>query len=228
MSDIGPTKEEIDRVKWFHTIEFPNGVVTPGGKSAKNLATEASIAFKYSITGKTVLDVGAWNGYFTLQAVKRGASRVKAVDAPTWLSTTSRGKESFDLVTKYFSLDVDTDTIQVENITPENTGVHDVVLFLGVLYHLKWPLFGLHNIARVCREHLVLETHIDAMTIDRPAMIFYPGAELNNDRSNWWGPNVACVEAMLKTVGFADVETIRNPDISNRAFFHAFKPGFPR
>ncbi|GKS58117.1 hypothetical protein YTPLAS18_16440 [Nitrospira sp.] len=54
----------------------------------------------------------------------------------------------------------------------------------------------------------IIESHIDMLDYDRPAMAFYPNDELNGDRSNWWGPNVAAVEAMLKDVGFDRVSLV--------------------
>jgi tRNA (mo5U34)-methyltransferase len=49
---------------------------------------------------------------------------------------------------------------------------------------------------------MILETHVDALDYERPAMVFYPGATLNEDPSNFWGPNTSCVAEMLKEVGF--------------------------
>jgi hypothetical protein len=55
----------------------------------------------------------------------------------------------------------------------------------------------------------------------RPAMVFYPGAEHGNDPSNWWGPNVPCVTAMLKDVGFKSIEVRKDPVWRKRAHFIA-------
>ena len=57
-------------------------------------------------------------------------------------------------------------------------------------------------------ECLIVETHLDAMEIDRPAMIFYPESELGGDPTNWWGPNHAAVRGMLLSVGFERVEVM--------------------
>ena len=102
-------------------------------------------------------------------------------------------------------------------------GTFDLVLFLGVLYHLKHPFYALEMLADAAREQLVVETHIDANDQPRPAMVFYPGSDLNNDATNWWGPNPQCVAAMLRTVGFSQVAYSVHPLAPDRGFFHAFK-----
>jgi tRNA (mo5U34)-methyltransferase len=77
----------------------------------------------------------------------------------------------------------------------------DVVLFAGVLYHLKHPLLVLEQMSRICNETLIVETHLNALNLSRPAMVFYPGKELASDPANWWDLNPACVTAMLRTAG---------------------------
>jgi tRNA (mo5U34)-methyltransferase len=94
------------------------------------------------------------------------------------------------------------------DLTPERVGVFDVVLFLGVLYHLRHPLLALERLAAVTRELLVVETVVDLIGLRRPAMAFYPGKEMNRDPTNWWGPNVPAVHAMLEAVGFRRVRTV--------------------
>ena len=54
-------------------------------------------------------------------------------------------------------------------------------------------------------------------------MVFYPGRELANDPTNWWGPNSACVTAMLRDSGFARVEYQQHPRYPDRGIFHAYR-----
>ena len=63
--------------------------------------------------------------------------------------------------------------------------------------------------------------HLDALEEERPVMVFYPGKELHNDASNWWGPNVPCVKAMLADVGFRNVSYTQHPVDPTRGIFHA-------
>ena len=99
-------------------------------------------------------------------------------------------------------------TIDVLELSPERVGVFDLVLFLGVLYHLRHPLLALAHIFSVTGKQLILETHTDMLWSTRPAMVFYPGPELYGDPTNWWGPNPAAVVAMLKSVGFRKVQLV--------------------
>jgi hypothetical protein len=73
----------------------------------------------------------------------------------------------------------------------------------------------------LCREVTVIETWVDGLEIERPAMIFYPGATLNNDASNYFGPNEAAVIAMCREVGFSEVEVVNRHYYPNRMVFHA-------
>jgi tRNA (mo5U34)-methyltransferase len=111
--------------------------------------------------------------------------------------------------------------IDVPDISPERVGSFNVVLFIGVLYHLRHPLLGLERAASVAKDTLIVETVLDAHWMRRPAMVFYPGSERNGDPTNWWGPNAACVIAMLKDLGFKQVERFNDSVYKERAHFIA-------
>ena len=123
--------------------------------------------------------------------------------------------------------------VEVLELSPVNVDTFDLVLFLGVLYHMRHPLLALEHVASVCREQLILWTQIDLAHHQAPAMAFYPDRELNDDPTNWWGPNPAAVHGMLTTVGFSRVETVYTwlappatpggEQARGNAIFHAFK-----
>jgi hypothetical protein len=96
-----------------------------------------------------------------------------------------------------------------------------LVLLLGVFYHLLDPIAVLQQIAKLTREVLIVETHTDALGISRPAMIMYPGSELSNDPTNWWGTNPACMVALLKECGFAKVDAAWS--MEQRSVYHAWR-----
>src|SRR5262245_22139548 len=73
---------------------------------------------------------------------------------------------------------------------------------------MRDPLQALERIFSGTKRQLILDTHVDCAVTSRPMIAFYPGNELNNDPTNWCGPNRAAVEAMLKTVGFRRVEMV--------------------
>ncbi|MGA8594666.1 MAG: DUF1698 domain-containing protein [Bryobacteraceae bacterium] len=111
--------------------------------------------------------------------------------------------------------------IDIPDLTPSKIGTFDIVLFLGIFYHLRNPFQALETVSKLVKETFVVETHMDALGIEQPAMIFYPGKELKGDPSNWWGPNIACVTAMLRDLGFTNISHIRHPFVHDRGIFHA-------
>jgi len=215
---------------WFHSIELRPGIVTPGPKRPELLEAEASAYFSpIDLVGRSVLDVGAWNGFFSFEAKRRGASRVLATDSFTWRHPEYRGRETLMLAREQLNLDVETLEIDAGNIS-SSIGIFDVTLFLGVFYHLVDPIAVLSNLRSVTSRLLIIETHQDALSLDQPAMIFYPGIELDNDPTNWWGPNPELVFRLLKQVGFKKIFYQDHPlhrfgsefAIRRRGIYHAF------
>ena len=115
--------------------------------------------------------------------------------------------------------------MDVADISVESIGSYDVVLFLGVLYHLKNPMSVLERLCAVTNEMMIIESHYEDICRRTPVARFYPGAELNNDPTNWWGPNKKCLEDMLSVAGFRRVECVYR--FGNRIVFHAFKSAAP-
>jgi tRNA (mo5U34)-methyltransferase len=70
---------------------------------------------------------------------------------------------------------------------------------------------------------LILETYVTLHDLNVPAMRFFPGRELDDDASNWWGPNIPCLRAMLELLGFRKIETTTNPAATNRVIVHAWR-----
>jgi tRNA (mo5U34)-methyltransferase len=83
-------------------------------------------------------------------------------------------------------------------------GTFDVVLFLGVLYHLKHPLLGLERLRSVTGELAVIET--EAVGGPGSYLEFYGGRELGDDPTNWWAPTEDALVALCRTAGFARVD----------------------
>jgi tRNA (mo5U34)-methyltransferase len=224
MAHSSEIQSQADTLPWFHSIELGDGVVTKGAKAAHILAAEADIVFKHFQPGWSVLDVGAWDGFFSFSAKRRGASRVTATDQFSWVGDGWGTKRSFDFARATLNLEVEDRIIDPLEMNVDTVEPFDVVLFLGVLYHLKHPLYVLERIAALAEKQLIMETQLDMTEYTRPAVAFYPGRELANDPTNWWAPNVPAAIAMLKTAGFANVEHTDHPKYPGvRGFFHAFK-----
>jgi tRNA (mo5U34)-methyltransferase len=223
--NVDELKQEVAKIRWYHSIDLGNGILTPGWE--KNTASRLK-AFQIpdDLSGLAVLDIGAWDGFYSFEMERRGAKRVLATD--TWPLGNKRG---FELARRALNSHVEDMTIDVLDLSPEKTGVFDIVLFLGVLYHLRHPLLALERIFSVTAKQLILETHVDMVWNPRPAMIFYPNAELHNDPSNWWGPNPKAVIAMLKSVGFNRVKLVSqlhsSPYMLAAAVYLKMKKGTP-
>jgi tRNA (mo5U34)-methyltransferase len=220
-------KKAVDRIQWFQRIDLGHGIITPG--VAYNVELLNLIRMPDDLTGKRVLDIGANDGFFAFEAERRGATDVLALDSPEWGCTGygTRRKDGFELARRVLNSKVRDVEMDVFDISPDKIGSYDLVLFLGVLYHLRHPLLGLERVASVTRRHLIVETAVDMFRCPYPAIRFYPGSELNNDPTNWWGPNPAAVKAMLKTVGFQRVEVVHAWYIPTRwrAFLSALQGG---
>lgn len=190
----------IDQITWWHQIELPDGSVTPGFDLS---ASKFALLKMPDLKGKTVLDVGAWDGYFSFAAERLGASRVVALDTYAWQKP--GGKDGFEYARRALGSNVEDLEVEVLDISPETVGQFDVVLFLGVLYHMRHPLLSLERVASVTRELLVVETLADMGFVRSPAAAFYPWPLLH-DQTNWWGPNQAAVVGMLRSVGCERVD----------------------
>jgi tRNA (mo5U34)-methyltransferase len=198
--------ERAAALQWYHSLDLGQGVKTQGiYEPAKHLHR---YAIPERLDGKTVLDIGAWDGFYSFEAERRGAKRVLATDHYQWDGTGWGSKQAFELAREAYGSHVEDRPLDVMKLSRAEYGTFDVVFFLGVLYHLKHPLYALERIFEVTDELLILETEIDMTWTRRPAAAFYPGRELQKIDSNWWGPNITAVEGMLRTVGFTDVRMV--------------------
>jgi tRNA (mo5U34)-methyltransferase len=244
---------------WWHSIDLGDGLITPGAKSATLLRTERETMDLPDLRGKTVLDIGGWDGYFAFAAERAGAERVAVLDHYVWsLDLVGQqaywsecqaagvepepyeqtrfwqpdalpGKAGFDTAREALGSNVEAIVANFAEDDIARFGQWDVVLFLGVLYHLQDPFDALKRLRAVTRELAVIETEAIVVTghEDVPLWRFFPGAELNSDSSNWWAPNMAGLQAMLAAAGFVAVEVKLGPNDDAgryRAVVHARVP----
>jgi len=194
-----PSRQVPDEVwtrRWFHRIELAPGVFTPGVDDTPRKAE--LIQFPADLTGLSVLDIGAYDGYFSFEAERRGASRVLAYDSlPPDLS-------GFDLARQILRSTVEHMVGSVYELDPTVVGRFDVVLFLGVIYHLRSPLLALQRIHAVCKGVMYLESQISPGSAGEEQLTaqFLPADELNHDPTNWWVPTRPCLEAWITSHGF--------------------------
>jgi tRNA (mo5U34)-methyltransferase len=94
----------------------------------------------------------------------------------------------------------------------ETLGTFDIVLYLGVLYHVEEPLTALRRVRSVTKSLAVIES--EAISIEgqtRPLFELAPGAEVNADVGNWWIPTAAGLNGLCRAAGFREVETVVGP-----------------
>lgn len=209
LEDPEELRRRVAEIRWYHSIDLGHGVVTSGVDDSTRRLPRYHIPER--LDGKSVLDIGAWDGFFSFECERRGASRVVAMDAFSWDGSGWGTKDGFELARRALGSRVEDVTLDVMDLSPERVGTFDVVLFLGVLYHLRDPLLALERVSSVCGELLILATQLDLIGQRRPSMAFYPGDELNSDPSNWWAPNPPALHAMLRTVGFTHVDVVTPP-----------------
>jgi tRNA (mo5U34)-methyltransferase len=196
-------KEEFLRKGFYHSIPLPDGTVLEGIIPLEALeAREREFPLPARLDGKRVLDIGTWDGYFAFAMERRGAE-VVAID--------STEQENFRVARELLGSRVDYRVQDVYELSPERNGMFDVVLFMGVLYHLKHPLLGLERVCSVTRDVAIVESFVttEAVTGALPVLEFYETNELLGQFDNWCGPNAECLLAFCRVAGFARQKLIR-------------------
>jgi len=236
-------QDQIDRVPfWWHSIDV-GGIVTPGlipedqqQKILRNIRLP-------DLKGKTVLDIGTYDGFFAFEAERRGASRVVALDHYVWERQIDKciaywqecnktgtspiaaefdqfidrvnlpGKAAFDTARRLLNSRVEPLVADFMAMDIRELGQFDVVLYLGVLYHMTDPLGALTRVAQVTKEMAIIETA--AMRVegqdDLSLFEFYPENQLGNDFSNWWSPNDVALTDLCRAAGFRHFELLHEP-----------------
>jgi len=207
---------------WYHRIELPYGIVTPGWAPINPLSYRIPDAFD----GKRVLDIGAWDGYWTFEALKRGAKEVIAIDDfSDYLGSLDKSQrsawESFDLCRSALGYSEDRCKridMSVYDIAKKNLGLFDIVFFFGTVYHLRHPLLALDKISALCRDEIYIESAIlddfspyrgglgHGYPGQQMVMEFYPGKQYGHNETNWWAPTLYCLMNMTFAAGFQKVE----------------------
>jgi tRNA (mo5U34)-methyltransferase len=230
---------------WCHSIDLGCGVVTPGIKTPEYQAKELESLHLPDLRGKSVLDIGAWDGFYSFVAEERGAARVVASDwfawaldreakdrykadcraagvppqgfdriPGLWRGEELPGKRGFDLARAARNSRVEPLVADYMTLNPADVGQFDVVLYLGVLYHMEDPLAALRRVRELTGGVAIVETEAIAIGgFERRAMseFFPPDAKLSDDPTNFWAPNAPCLVALCQTAGFSRVEVLTPP-----------------
>ena len=193
---------------WWHSFELPDGTLIQGVCDLPGLKNRiGQFPIPQNLQGKRVLDIGAWDGWFSFEMERRGAD-VLAID--NW------DNPRFHQAKALLNSRVEYRQMDIYDLTPQRVGRFDIVLFMGVLYHLKHPLLALERVCALTTEmaavdsFILCEEHRPGEKVDeRPVMEFYETSEFGGQTDNWVAPSLACLRALCRTAGFALVE-LRN------------------
>ena len=207
-------------VHWHQRWEVFQGVAVPGRNNVGFLCD--AVQLPISLHGMRVLDIGAWNGCFSFECEERRAREVIALSLEDPAVTGfNRLKQVLDSKVQYVNGSVYT-------LSPQQLGMFNVILFLGVLYHLRYPLLAVDRIRSVSSGEVFVETHVidnypflrgrlgfltklfrvEAALRTTPMWRQYREFELHpEDQSNWFGPNVVAVVEAFQSSGFDIVHT---------------------
>ena len=202
---------------WFHNVHLPDGTCTapehPLGDFPSFKWQQIAEHLPADLNGWSALDIGCNSGFYSVELAKRGA-RVTALDKdPHFLRQARWVVEQFGLTDR-----VEVRQGQVYDLarTPER---YDLVLFMGVFYHLRYPVLALDLVAERTNRLLLFQTLTmpgseavvppDNLGLDDREAMNEPGwprmafieKSLEGDPTNWWAPNHACIEALLRTAG---------------------------
>ena len=203
---------------WFHNLHLPSGEQTapdhPLGDYPRFKWLQIEPYLPRDLEGWRCLDVGCNAGFYSFELARRGA-RVVGIDQDEhYLAQARWARGRFGLEGR-----VRFRRMQVYDLARMRQSF-DLVLFMGVLYHLRYPLLGLDLVATKARRVLVLQTLTmpgeevveppEDTPIHRRELLLEPGwpkmafieKRLAGDPTNWWAPNHAAVEAMVRSCGF--------------------------
>lgn len=224
----------------WHAMDLGTSFVEGQRKTSRVLAGELLRLDLPDMRGKSVLDVGAWDGFFSFECERRGASRVTALDHHSWITDLAAlaayarqyrehhralpdlyappphlqdrsrlpGRRAFDVARELLGSRVEAVCRDFREVDPGELGTFDVVLFLGVLYHLTDPFVALKKVHALAREVAVVETLglYHPAAAGRPIWEFYKDDRINDDPTTWWAPNEEGLRDMLEAVGFQRVQ----------------------
>jgi tRNA (mo5U34)-methyltransferase len=192
---------------WRHSIALGQGIITPGVHSYEQMKRRLNRNnIPDNLNNKTVIDVGAWDGFFSFECERRGAKCV-AADHNVWHEI---GMDGFLCAKDVLDSKVKAIDILVEDLSRESVGQYDICLFFDVLYHLKDPMLCLKRISEITKELLILETLVHYGNKKIPTMR-YLEKEFSAKANNWWAPNVLCLLYMLQASGFQRIEIVAHP-----------------
>jgi len=198
-------KTMIQSIPWYHYFKFGN-VETPPSRTSINFQMWTAQGIPLDLAGKSILDVGTNNGFYSFLCEHRGATRVLAIDSEEFniLTKTYGDFEGFDVGRRILNSSVQYKKMNVYDLDKLNE-TFDFVLMFGVYYHLANPVLALQKILPKVNNSLFLTGHI--IDTEEPIMYY-------STNHNWWVASPSCLVKIGERIGFRKAElldTIRIP-----------------
>ena len=222
----------------WHSVDLGDLWIEGARKNSEVLAHESKLFRWPDVQGKTVLDIGAFGGFFSFEAERRGAASVTAIDYHSWAvdwpalhewyaaeRQAGRIPDAYNPPAYLIDetnqpgrrpLDVTRELLgsKVQTVLAKfedfESEPFDLTLFLGVLYHCQDPMGALRKVASLTKDHLIVETHGIYVPghEDKAYWEYFGDDSVNADVTTWWAPNDKGLADMLKAVGFSRVEIV--------------------
>lgn len=195
---------------FFHRIHLWDDFYTPGWSDVERDKLPY-YGLPERMDGMRVLDVGCAEGFFSFEAERRGAAQVVAIDS------FDGSIERFNLVRTALGSKVNAYLCNVYDLSPKTFGTFDLVMFFGVLYHVKHPWYALEKIESICTGEMLLQTLVtdDPAYRDRSLSWFHPFGIQSGPPENpqydptvFWVPTPECTRNLVRAVGFSNVEDV--------------------
>jgi tRNA (mo5U34)-methyltransferase len=207
---------------WYHTLELPGGVVTPGWFDLRARVDELPWP---DVTGLRCLDVGTYDGFYAFELERRGAAEVVAADIPdqnAWdwpAAARAGGGEAlarlagvkglgFTVAAQALQSKVHRLECSVYHLDPAQIGMFDVVVCGSLLLHLRDPVRALEAIRCVCRGRLL---SVEEVSLTLSALFRgRPMAEMRFDEQlcQWWVVNAAGHRRLAEIAGFEVLDAV--------------------
>lgn len=154
MSTLQDTSERIGQYRWYHSIPLGDGMFTPGKRSYENLSAKLDMMqLPDDLTGCSLLDIGCNEGFYAIEAWRRGASPVLGLDNQQRKDVAAK----FALIKSVLGHGADFREWDVEDTGADNPGLFDIVLFLSVFHHLRYPFYALDRVGSLTGNMAIME-----------------------------------------------------------------------
>ena len=206
--------------EWYHSIELPHGVVTPGGFDHRSILPKYGIPD--DLSGLRALDVGTLDGFWAFEFERRGAMEVVAIDIEHWsdldlskvvidqFKGSGLDRETglcFDIAKEALDSKVMREVLSVYDLSPEKVGTFDLVFVGDLLLHLQNPILALERVHSVTKSYAIIADVFDPK-IDKTGEKYLARCMGGWKYCVWWQPSRSCLTQMLKAAGFMQVREV--------------------